>query len=93
MKIITILSAFVAAFIMACTPLQAADTGTDSAMKQSSKHSFQGTIMAMDMSANTVTVQTSHGAMTMTINADTKFRVEARRSATSRSETKSQDHS
>ena len=30
--------------------------------------------MAIDMSAGTVTVQTDHGTMTMTIDANTKFR-------------------
>jgi hypothetical protein len=75
MKIISIVSALVAVLFLAGSPILQADSSTDAQASQSSKHMhYHGTIMAIDMSANTVTIQTSGGNMTMTINADTKFR-------------------
>jgi Cu/Ag efflux protein CusF len=42
---------------------------------ESSKHIyFHGTVMAIDASANMITVHTGEGDMTMAITSDTKFR-------------------
>jgi hypothetical protein len=74
MKITAIISAFVALLIFASAPLRAADAPADSSAESSKHMHYHGTVMAIDMSANTVTLQTDHGTMTMTIDADTKFR-------------------
>ena len=75
MKPALIISVLMAILVTGCASTQTADTSTPSTTNESSKHTpYQGTIMAIDMSASTVTVQTASGTMTMTINADTKFR-------------------
>lgn len=76
MKPTLIISVLMAILVTGCASTQTADTSTPSTTtNESSKHTpYQGTIMAIDMSASTVTVQTASGTMTMTINADTKFR-------------------
>jgi outer membrane lipoprotein SlyB len=75
MKPALIISVLMAILVTGCASTQTADTSTPAADNESSKHTpYQGTIMAIDISANTVTVQTASGTMTMTINADTKFR-------------------
>jgi hypothetical protein len=75
MKPFLIIPVLIALLVTGCASTQTTATSTPSTTNESSKHTpYQGTIMAIDMSAGTVTVQTSGGAMTMTINADTKFR-------------------
>jgi Cu/Ag efflux protein CusF len=75
MKLTVIFSVLMALLVTGCASTQSADTSAPSSANESSKHTpYQGTIMAIDMSASTVTLQTDHGTMTMTINADTKFR-------------------
>jgi hypothetical protein len=75
MKNLTLISALVAISILAVAPISAAASSTDSSVNESSKHmNYRGTIMSMDMSASTVTIQTDHGTMTMTFSGDTKFR-------------------
>jgi hypothetical protein len=75
MKFITVITALMALAILAVAPIRAADSTTDTSTSESSKHmNYHGTIMAIDMSANTVTVQTGEGTMTMSFNGDTKFR-------------------
>jgi hypothetical protein len=74
MKLPAIISVFLATLITACAPVQTSETSTDSAATQSSKHTaFQGTLMAIDLSAHTVTIQTDHGTMTMAFDENTKF--------------------
>jgi hypothetical protein len=75
MKIITLITAFMALAVLTGAPMSALASITDSSVNESSKHmSYRGTIMSIDMSANTVTIQTDHGTMTMTFSGDTKFR-------------------
>jgi Cu/Ag efflux protein CusF len=74
MKIITIISALIALVALAIAPLQASDTSSGASTNESSKQmKFHGSITAIDMSANTVTIQTDKGTMTMSINQGTKF--------------------
>ncbi len=69
-----IASALVALLITGCASTQTADTGTPSTVNESSKHMpYYGTIMAIDKSAGTVTIQTDHGTMMMGIYEGTKF--------------------
>ncbi len=75
MKLTVIFSILMAFLVTGCASTQSADNSTASTVNESSKHTpYHGTIMAIDMSASTVTIQTDHGTMTMTINSDTKFR-------------------
>ncbi len=72
MKISIFIAALLAILTFADITVRADDSAPAS---ESSKHmNYRGTIMAIDMSGGTVTIQTEHGNMTMTINADTKFR-------------------
>jgi Cu/Ag efflux protein CusF len=74
MKVITVITALMALVIFAVTPVLASDASTGTSTNESSKHmKFHGSIMAIDMSANTVTIQTDEGTMTMSFNGDTKF--------------------
>ncbi len=73
MKLSILLSAIIALLTISVPTIQAATT--DSAASESSKHiSFHGTVMAVDTSANMITVHTPDGDMTMAITSDTKFR-------------------
>jgi hypothetical protein len=75
MKIITLIAAFGALAVLTGAPISVAASTTDSSVSESSKHmNYRGTIMSIDMSTNTVTIQTDHGTMTMTFSGDTKFR-------------------
>jgi hypothetical protein len=74
MKLSAIIPVFLAALITACAPLQNSETSANSSAIQSSKHTaFQGTVMAIDSSTNTVTIQTDNGTMTMAVDENTKF--------------------
>ena len=75
MKPALIISVLMAILVTGCASTQTADTCTPSTTNESSKHTpYQGTIMAIDMSASTITIQTDHGTMTMIVNESTKFR-------------------
>ena len=74
MKLTLLLSLLMAMLVTGCASTQSADNSAPSSVNESSKPtSYHGTLMAIDMSASTVTIQTDHGTMTMTINSDTKF--------------------
>jgi hypothetical protein len=63
-----------AILLTACASTQQTDA-TSSTAVQSSKHMpYHGTIMAIDTSAKTVTIQTGSGTMTMAVNENTKFK-------------------
>ncbi len=69
-----IVSALLAVLVTDCASTQTTDTGTSSTVNESSKHiPYSDTIMAIDMSAGTVTIQTDHGTMMMAIYEGTKF--------------------
>ncbi len=73
MKLSILLSAIIALLTLSI-PTILADSA-DSAASQSSKHiHFHGTVMAIDTSANMITVHTADGDMTMAISSDTKFK-------------------
>jgi Cu/Ag efflux protein CusF len=73
MKLSVLLSAIIALLTISVSTIQA-DTA-DSAASESSKHIyFHGTVMAIDTSANMITVHTADGDMTMAITSDTKFK-------------------
>ena len=75
MKLTLILSVLMAMLVTGCASTQSTDTAAPTSVNESSKPTpFHGILMAIDMSASMVTVQTASGTMTMTINADTKFR-------------------
>jgi ABC-type enterochelin transport system substrate-binding protein len=75
MKFTYVISALMAILLTACASTQQTADTTSSTAVQSSKHMpYHGTIMAIDMSANTVTIQTDSGTMTMAVNENTKFK-------------------
>jgi Cu/Ag efflux protein CusF len=74
MKFITVITALMAFAILAVAPIRAADSTTDTPSESSKHMNYHGTIMAIDMSANTVTIKTDEGTMTMSFNAGTRFR-------------------
>jgi hypothetical protein len=80
MKLTLLFSVLMAMLVSGCASTQCAstqctNTTAPTSVNESSKHTpYQGTIMAIDMSANTITIQTDQGTMTMTVNESTKFR-------------------
>ena len=73
MKLSILLSAIFVLLTISIPTVQA--DSTDSAASESSKHIyFHGTVMAIDTSANMITVHTADGDMTMAITSDTKFK-------------------
>ncbi len=73
MKLSVLLSAVIALLTLFIPTVQAGTA--DSAASESSKHIyFHGTVMAVDTSANMITVHTADGDMTMAITSDTKFK-------------------
>jgi hypothetical protein len=75
MKFTYIVSALMAILLTACASTQQTADTTDSATSVSSKHTFHGKVMAIDMSVSTVTVQVAEGSvMTMIVNSDTQFK-------------------
>ncbi len=73
MKLSVLLSALIALLTISVSTIQADTTG--SAASESSKHIyFHGTVMAIDTSANMITVHTADGDITMAITSDTKLK-------------------